>query len=187
MDHYLDIRLRPDPEFPPAQLMSVLFGKLHQALVAQGGDRIGVSFPDLDESRSRLGERLRIHASADDLRALLAQPWLEGLRDHLQFGEPAVVPHPTPYRQVSRVQAKSNPERLRRRLMRRHDLSEEEARKRIPDTVARALDLPFVTLRSQSTGQHFRLFIRHGPLQVTAEEGGFTCYGLSKGGFVPWF
>lgn len=69
--------------------------------------------------------------------------------------------------------------------MRRHDLSEEEARKRIPDTVARALDLPFVTLRSQSTGQHFRLFIRHGPLQVTAEEGGFTCYGLSKGGFVP--
>ncbi|MFO5998059.1 type I-F CRISPR-associated endoribonuclease Cas6/Csy4, partial [Pseudomonas aeruginosa] len=62
MDHYLDIRLRPDPEFPPAQLMSVLFGKLHQALVAQGGDRIGVSFPDLDESRSRLGERLRIHA-----------------------------------------------------------------------------------------------------------------------------
>ncbi|MBV6247217.1 type I-F CRISPR-associated endoribonuclease Cas6/Csy4, partial [Pseudomonas aeruginosa] len=55
MDHYLDIRLRPDPEFPPAQLMSVLFGKLHQALVAQGGDRIGVSFPDLDESRSRLG------------------------------------------------------------------------------------------------------------------------------------
>ncbi|EPO8055394.1 type I-F CRISPR-associated endoribonuclease Cas6/Csy4 [Pseudomonas aeruginosa] len=78
-------------------------------------------------------------------------------------------------------------ERLRRRLMRRHDLSEEEARKRIPDTVARALDLPFVTLRSQSTGQHFRLFIRHGPLQATAEEGGFTCYGLSKGGFVPWF
>lgn len=146
-----------------------------------------MSFPDLDESRSRLGERLRIHASADDLRALLARPWLEGLRDHLQFGEPAVVPHPTPYRQVSRVQVKSNPERLRRRLMRRHDLSEEEARKRIPDTVARALDLPFVTLRSQSTGQHFRLFIRHGPLQVTAEEGGFTCYGLSKGGFVPWF
>lgn len=74
--------------------MSVLFGKLHQALVAQGGDRIGVSFPDLDESRSRLGERLRIHASADDLRALLARPWLEGLRDHLQFGEAAVVPHP---------------------------------------------------------------------------------------------
>ncbi|MGG2681140.1 type I-F CRISPR-associated endoribonuclease Cas6/Csy4 [Pseudomonas aeruginosa] len=97
------------------------------------------------------------------------------------------MPHPTPYRQVSRVQVKSNPERLRRRLMRRHDLSEEEARKRIPDTVARALDLPFVTLRSQSTGQHFRLFIRHGPLQATAEEGGFTCYGLSKGGFVPWF
>lgn len=88
--------------------MSVLFGKLHQALVAQGGDRIGVSFPDLDESRSRLGERLRIHASADDLHALLARPWLEGLRDHLQFGEAAVVPHPTPYRQVSRVQAKSN-------------------------------------------------------------------------------
>ena len=33
MDHYQDIQLLPDPEFGAPQLMSVLFAKLHRALV----------------------------------------------------------------------------------------------------------------------------------------------------------
>jgi CRISPR-associated endonuclease Csy4 len=32
MDHYLDIRLRPDPYFPEAMLMGALYSKLHRAL-----------------------------------------------------------------------------------------------------------------------------------------------------------
>ena len=34
MDHYLDIRLLPDPEFPAPLLMNALFTKLHRALVS---------------------------------------------------------------------------------------------------------------------------------------------------------
>jgi CRISPR-associated endonuclease Csy4 len=71
--------------------------------------------------------------------------------------------------------------------MRRHGFSEEEARQRIPDSAARRLDLPYVQLRSQSSGQHFRLFIHHGPLQSQPVAGHINRYGLSDGCTVPWF
>lgn len=33
MDHYIDILLLPDPEFPASMLMGALYNKLHKALV----------------------------------------------------------------------------------------------------------------------------------------------------------
>lgn len=187
MDHYLDIHIRPDPEFSAPQLMNALFAKLHRALVELKSDDIGVSFPGVDEKRPALGDTLRLHGTLNRLQTLMAQPWLNGMRDHLILGAPARVPTQVQYRSVSRVQSDSNPERLRRRLMRRHSLSEEEARRRIPDNAARMLKLPFINLHSQSTGQHFRLFIRHGTVQSKTEPGKFSCYGLSPNATVPWF
>ncbi|MDR2365099.1 MAG: type I-F CRISPR-associated endoribonuclease Cas6/Csy4 [Zoogloeaceae bacterium] len=206
MDHYLDLRPRPDPEFPAAHLMSALFAKLHRALVALPDVNIGVSFPDVDEHCPSLGERLRLHGSRAALEGLMQQSWLQGMRDHLGLGEISPVPANAQYRQVSRVQTKSSPERLRRRQMRRHpelseaevrqaalqrlrdrheELSEEEANSRIDR--GQRLTLPFIPLRSQSTGQPFRLFIRHGPLQSKPKFGNFNRYGLSNGPTVPWF
>jgi CRISPR-associated endonuclease Csy4 len=206
MDHYLDFRLRPDPEFPAAHLMSALFTKLHHALVALPDLNIGVSFPDVDEHRPSLGERLRLHGSLGALEGLMQQSWLQGMRDHLNLGEISPAPANAQYRQVSRVQAKSNPERLRRRQMRRHpglsetevrevalqhlrerhkELSEAEANNRIDH--GQQLTLPFIPLHSQSTGQPFRLFIRHGPLQSEPQSGNFNRYGLSNSPTIPWF
>lgn len=187
MDHYLDIRLRPDPEFPAMHLMGALFAKLHRALVALPGENIGISFPDVDEQRPWLGERLRLHGSASALDRLMTQPWLNGMRDHLQLGDCQPVPAHAQHRQVRRVQAKSNPERLRRRQIRRHGLGEEEARQRIPDQCARTLDLPYLQTASQSTGQRFRLFIQHGPLRPEPIAGAFNRYGLGDGATIPWF
>jgi CRISPR-associated endonuclease Csy4 len=205
MDHYLELRLRPDPEFPAAHLMSALFTKLHRALVALPEANIGVSFPDVDMHRPSLGERLRLHGNRAALEQLMQQSWLQGMRDHLKLGELQPIPAQAQYRQISRVQAKSNPERLRRRQMRRHGLSEEEARqaalKRVQEANAglsekearkridqgQRLTLPFIPLRSQSTGQPFRLFIRHGPLQPKPLPGSFNRYGLSDGATIPWF
>lgn len=187
MDHYLDIHIRPDPEFPSPQLMNALFAKLHRALVALPEENIGISFPAVDEKRPCLGNHLRLHGTSAALDSLMAQPWLSGMRDHLRLGELLPVPEGAQHRQVRRVQAKSNPERLRRRQMRRHGFSEEEARQRIPDSAARRLDLPYVQLRSQSSGQHFRLFIHHGPLRSQPVAGHINRYGLSDGCTVPWF
>ncbi len=45
MDHFLDIRVLPDPEFTEEMLMSALFAKLHRTLGARGTGDIGISFP----------------------------------------------------------------------------------------------------------------------------------------------
>jgi CRISPR-associated endonuclease Csy4 len=191
MNHYVDIHLREDPEFAAHQLMEALYAKLHRALVARaaqgaGGD-LGVSFPGHKPDAPYLGSHLRLHGNEASLSALLATDWLRGMRDHLDLSAPAPVPLDATHRAVQRQQVDSNPERLRRRLLRRHPLTEQEAQARIPDKAARRLDLPFVQLKSTSTGQTYKLFIRHGPPQSTPVPGPFNTYGLSLGATVPWF
>ena len=188
MDRYLDIRLRPDPEFPATVLMSALFGKLHRGLVTLATDRIGVSFPEVErETVVGLGERLRLHGAAAELERLMVLPWLAGMEELVHVGAITAVPNGARHRVVRRVQAKSSPERLRRRWMKRKGFSEKEARRAVPDSVAERLDLPYVVLTSRSTGQRFRLFIEHGPVRATPRDGRFNSYGLSRSGTVPWF
>jgi CRISPR-associated endonuclease Csy4 len=205
MDHYLDLRIRPDPEFSTTQLMNVLFQKLHLALVDLHSTDIGISFPEVDEKQPTLGRCLRLHAQSERLRELVRHSHLNGLEDYVEIARPTPIPTQTQYRQVRRIQAKSSPERLLRRQMRRHayadmeaarqaaiksameqhSTSEAEASRRI-DRI-RTLSLPFVSLRSQSTGQPFRLFIQHGPLENKPTVGCFNSYGLSAAATIPWF
>jgi len=184
MDHYIDLTLLPDPEFPRAQLMSALFAKLHRGLHDLRRDDVGVSFPDVSRD---LGARLRLHGSAEALDRLMALNWLAGMRDHLRISELLPVPAGVKYRCVSRVQVDSSPERARRRLIRRHGISDAEAINRIPDSSAKRCDFPFTVLRSNSSGESFRLFIRHGPLLDAPTSGSFGSYGLSAKTTVPWF
>lgn len=202
MDHYVDIRLQPDAEFAPSLLMAALFTKLHKVLAAHEHHDIGVSFPEMDVAdipqppgpsrtgahpRYALGRVLRLHSTSQALQKLQAKDWLMGMRDHAVCSTVLAVPANASHRVFCRVQAKSSPDRLRRRQMRRHGLTEEQAQERIPDSAAEMLNLPFLTLRSQSTGQTFRLFIRLGPEQATPVPGGFGAYGLSPQATVPWF
>lgn len=188
MDHHLDIVLRPDREFPAHQLMSALYAKLHRALVKLGADDIGVSFPDVDTRAPALGERLRLHGQAQALTTLMQLDWLIGMRDHVHVAaSPTPVPANVQHRAVRRVQAKSSPARLRRRLMRRHGVDEAAATQRIPDGAAELLRLPFIQLASASTGQTFRIFISHAPVQSEAVGGVFNTHGLSHQATVPWF
>lgn len=187
MDLYLELTLLPDPEFPQPMLMNALLSKLHRALHDIRRNDIGISFPDFSQRPRALGARLRIHGSQDALGSLLALNWLSGMRDHLSLSGPEQVPAHAQHRCVSRVQVDSNPERLRRRLIKRHGISEEEAKSRIGDGVGKQCELPFAQLRSKTTGQTFCLFIRHGQLQDRAREGGFSGFGLSSTATVPWF
>ena len=153
MNYFVDIRVLPDPEFHVNQIMSTLFRKLHQVLVQLESKNIGVSFPQ--HKQTTLGEKLRLHGSESDLQNLMNQTWLIGMSDHIKVSPPGLVPIETKFRIVYRVQAKSNPERLRRRAMRRHGISIEEAAKRIPDSVEESLALPFLQLASASTKERF--------------------------------
>jgi len=188
MRSYIDVRLRPDPEVAEHQLMSAMFGRLHLALVQVGRQDIGVSFPEHNESRPTLGAVLRLHGSEDALSALQASDWQRRLSDYATILPMAAVPSASGHRVVSRVQAKSGIDRMRRRAMRRHGYDAAEAAQRVPESARETLALPFITIGSRSTGQpSFPLFIRHGAVRQEAVQGSFNSYGLSTQATVPWF
>jgi len=187
MDSYIELQLLPDPEFPSNMLMNALFAKLHRGLVGSGEGRIGVCFPDVEQKGIGLGARLRLHGTAADLERLMSANWLQGMRDHLACSPVNLVPANAAFRVVRRVQAKSSPERERRRLIARKGITAEAAVQAIPDSAAEMLRLPYLLLTSQSTQQQFRLFVEHLPVQKEAVKGFFSAYGLSSTGTVPWF
>jgi CRISPR-associated endonuclease Csy4 len=187
MDAYIDICVLPDPEFPATMLMSALFSKLHRGLVNYGEGAIGVSFPEVKEGNRSLGNRLRLHGAAETLRGFQQSDWLAGMRDHVSVSAPATAPANAHHRVVRRVQAKSSPERQRRRLMTRKGMTTEQALQAIPDSTAEKLNLPYLVLTSQSTGQRFRLFVEHLAVQEQAVSGKFGAYGLSAAATIPWF
>ena len=192
MDHFVDIHLLPDPELPAHVLMGALYAKVHRALVKGGeGDAggIAISFPGYSDRPGAisLGRSMRLLGSAQGLQTLASTGWLGSLRDQVNAKQTAAVPTTVMHRSLRRVQAKSSPERLRRRLIKRHGIDEAEARNRIPESATEMLTLPFLQMRSASTGQSFRLFLSLGPAQATAESGSFNAYGLSTTATIPWF
>lgn len=186
MTHYLDIHLLPDPEFPPHQLLGALYSKLHRALVRMQAPTLAVAFPGYSEQAHTLGHVLRLIGPAADLARLMALNWLVGMHDHVKASDPQPVPANATHRLLQRVQAKSNPERLRRRQIKRHGLTEAQALERIPNSATELLSMPFVRLTSASTGQTFPLFLRLGPTQP-AVSGSFNAYGLSPTATIPCF
>lgn len=186
--HYFDLTVLPDPETSAAQLMNVLFGKLHLVLVGLRSSTVGVCFPAYSLKPRSLGKVLRVFGGADELTALMQQALLAGLRDYLEIGEVTTVPADTRFRCVSRKQFKTNVERLRRRRMKRKGETYEQAKFAIPDSAEHKTDLPFVNLTSRSTGQKFSLFIAQGELQSMPITRSFNTYGLAEeGATVPWF
>ncbi len=184
MESYQDIRLLPDPEFGTELLMAALFAKLHRALGQHAAGLIGVSFPRAGKTP---GDTLRLHGAAEALAALNQHPWRKGVNDHIESSEIKAVPSGAKYRTVSRVQIKSNAERLRRRSVKKGWLTEEQALERIPDGQEKSCNLPFIPVKSLSTGESFRLFIRQGELRDSPTAGSFGSYGLSASTTVPWF
>ena len=191
LSHYIDLHLRPDPEATPTHLLAALYTRLHRALAAAQtapvGPGIAVGFPGYDGSCHTLGDCLRLYGSEAALQPWAAGTWLGSLRDHVRATAPLPVPAHTAHRMLRRIQVKSSPERLRRRLMKRHQLSEEQAHQRIPDSVGRMTDLPYVQLASTSTAQQFKLFLALGPALAQPQAGNFNTYGLSATATVPWF
>lgn len=187
MDRYLEIHLLPDPEFSTPILMGALYSKLHRALATLQSKSIGVSFPEYSRKPKSLGSVLRIHGDENALRHLQEMEWLKGMRDHTQVSTIQPIPANAQHMVVQRRQFKTNAERLRRRRMKRKGESYEQAVQAIPDSVERKPELPFLVLRSQSSGQAFHLFIDQGPSQHERVEGQFNCYGLSQQATVPSF
>lgn len=185
----MDIRLRPDPEFPAVFLLKALYSKLHRALFGLNAQDIGISFPQYRTGvKARtLGAHLRLHGEEKRLEALMQTGWLSGMRDHVTLSEVAAVPESAKHVIVKRRQFNTGSESRAKRYAKRHDISVEEARKLYQKPAARRIDLPYVQLASRSTQEQFCLFIEHGEPQTKPVEGTFSHYGLSREATVPWF
>ncbi len=192
MQHYLEIKILPDPEFGSTMLMSALYNKLHRGLVQFKNLNIGVSFPDyfLDKSQNKsknsLGDIMRLHGMEEELKTLMDSSWLKGMNDHISLSNIYPIPLKVTYATVRRVQTQSNVERIRRRQMKRHNLTEEEVKLKIPISAEKRLDFPFVMIKSQSSKRDFPLFIQQTQVDVY-NTGLFNTYGLSKEAAIPLF
>jgi CRISPR-associated endonuclease Csy4 len=184
MNFYINIAVLPDPEFPETILMSALFSKLHRALVEEGSRRIGVSFPKAEKT---LGAHIRLHAEEQHLKNLMALNWLKGLKDYTEVYPLREIPSNCKHRIVSRIQPKTNLERLYRRSIANGKLSIEDAAKKSTNKKAVVSHHPFVHIKSLSTGQKFCLYIKQGNLIDEPISGVFTMYGLSSTATIPWF
>ena len=111
MDHYFDISLLPDPEFPATLLMNAIYSKFHKALCDLEAKNIGVSFPNHE---STLGNMLRIHGDKSALRVLQEQNWIGGMTGYCTVSAVMSVPDGTKFRTVSRKQTKMSQSKLRR-------------------------------------------------------------------------
>ncbi len=187
-DHYIEYRLLPDPEISLHHLMNALFAKLHRALVEHRSADIGLSFPAAKVGKAGLGDRLRLFGSESGLQKIQAGAWLQAMRDHVDYSGVMPVPDEASWQIVRRVQVlkASDLRRLRKRLMKRTGCTAEEASQRVPDSAAERTRLPYLTIRSTSSGQTFRLFIQQSAVEQR-RDGKFNSYGLSHSATVPAF
>jgi len=187
MKYYIDIMIRPDPELKTSMLMGTLFNKLHQILVLLKSNTIAVSFPEYQVTT--LGRTLRIHADKCSLQALMGTPWLNGMDNCIRKTKINHIPENTRFISVRRKQNKyANIARLRRRYMKRHQVSEHDAIKAMPDALKKTLSCPYVHIRSSSTQQpSFPFYVAQKEMSAAVLSKDFNCYGLSQTASVPWF
>lgn len=183
MDHYLDIKVLPDPELSENFLINSLFAKLHRILGQQADGKIGISLPRHDKTP---GPVIRLHGTAQDIEKLMQTDWLGGMKAYCQQSDLLPVPGTARYRTVRRVQAKSAYNK-RKRSVNKGWLTPEQAEACIPDTQQKTLRLPFMRIKSLSNGNPMRVYIEHGALSDTPVNGVFNAYGLSKEATIPWF
>ena len=185
--HYQEITLIPDPDISPYFIWQKLYTQLHIALAEiknkHGIDSIGVSFPDYHyddkkEQSSKLGHKLRVFSpSQADLETLDLANWLSRLTDYVHIKSISDVGNKAiGYVVVKRYRFKPV-EIQATTLAAKLEVSYEEAmatvKKRKPE-----LKLPFINMKSETTGVAYRLSILQEVVDSPV-QGKFNTYGMN--------
>ena len=187
MKYYLDITLLPDAEVNLGFLWQKVYQQIHLALVEQktttNQSEIAVAMPEYGNKQFPLGNKLRLLApSTGHLENLNAAKWLNRLLDYTHCTSIKSVPDTvTEFAFFKRKQFKSNIERLARRRAVRKGESLEQAMSHFIDFKEQKSKLPFIQVKSLTSGEYFKLFIERELVeQPTKVSENFNCYGLSE-------
>ena len=189
MKVYIDITLLPSDDIGHHFLWEKVYQQIHLALVenqnSNGTSSVGIGFPEFNAEKYRLGRKLRVFAPDNmTLDKLDIQCWLTRLTDYIHLTSVRDVPSTIErYERFSRLQIKNNPERLARRAAKRSTISYAEALEQRSSLKPQQTRAPFIWLKSLSSDNRFRLFIHRE--ELASDGGGFSTYGLSKGGALP--
>ncbi|TWX73147.1 type I-F CRISPR-associated endoribonuclease Cas6/Csy4 [Colwellia sp. C1TZA3] len=183
MDHYIDVKLKPDAEMRENLLLNKVYTKLHKALFTLKSDAIGVSFP---QYKVTLGRTLRIHSNSTMLNDLQGMSWLGRLSGYCDSSDVSLVPKDSKNRIVSRKQSNMTQAKLNR-LIKRGSITENEIKAYKAKMFTCGLDEPFLELESESNGNKHRRYINFSNLIDKPQQGKFDYFGLSKTATVPWF
>lgn len=183
MDHYIDISVLPDPEFPATILLNAVYDKFHKVLYDLAATNIGVSFP---KYQATLGNILRIHGKKEVLQHLSSFNWMSSMSSFCEVSPVQRIPTSSKFRIISRKQHTMSQSKLRR-LVRRGSIKEDEMSQYKTKMLCKNLANPYVELVSHSNGQKHRRYIEFGKLLDKPIVGEFDQFGLSKTATIPWF
>lgn len=183
MEHYINLTILPDAEFPETTLMNAVYSKLHKMLCDLKSNHIGVSFPNYDLT---LGNVLRVHGAESDLENLHTVNWLGGMSGYCNAGDILPVPANVKYRTISRTQPNMTEAKLRR-LINRGSISRSEIDSYREKMREERLSNPYLQLTSGSNGHKHRRYLTFGQLKDSPVSGQFDQFGLSKVATIPWF
>ncbi|PID45849.1 MAG: type I-F CRISPR-associated endoribonuclease Cas6/Csy4 [Proteobacteria bacterium] len=199
MKYYVELTLLPDPEMTTYYLWERVYQQVHLAFVenkeANNRVKMGVAFPDYHLEKPSLGRRLRVFAEThEQLSRLDLSQWLKRLADYVHCKAIKEVPSGVEgYGCYKRIYEKGTNENLARRRAKKLSISYEAAlnyfendkeRKR---SSKRVVNLPFITMKSLSSGEKYPLFIGFVKTDGLIDGGGFNTYGLSANSSVPLF
>jgi len=170
--------------------------KTHKTKDLENKISIGLSFPNYQQNKFPLGEKLRLFAKTkEELEKLNLAHWLRRLMDYVTISEIQKIPaNIDSFVSFSRKRFKSNSEirRLAKRYAKREGIEYEEALKKFVETeekyekVKKENKLPYINIQSLSSNQELKLFIEKKE-RDKPKDGLFSTYGLSHESTVPSF
>ena len=183
MEHFIEIKIKPDAEMRENVLLNKVYAKFHKRLFDLKSSEIGISFP---EYSLKLGTTIRLHGNEKHLQEFQSDNWLGGLKGYCDTSEIQTIPDKVKHRIISRKQANMTSAKLRR-LIKRGNIEQNEIKNYKAEMFKKGIDNPFLELESSSNGHMHRRYIQFGEIKNVSSAGQFDCFGLSNTATVPWF
>jgi len=214
MYHFIEITCLQDEGVSTGFVMGKVMDVLHLSLVnlqkRLGKNPVGIGFPGYsyrvedESSQSRqgksqgdipnthsswIGNKIRLFCrDAEHLQALELDKQLQRFSDYVHIRSLSNIDRQNlNFALFQRVQPKASRERLIRRQIKRKNQPENVIRMQYQGFTEKQTSLPFVNMKSHTSGRRFRLFVYKFPAKPGDADWSFSSYGLSNTIPVPDF